>query len=397
MSGMPCKENRTELSGVASARSVYVHVPFCERKCRYCDFYSLPVSPQAAQNWLKALQTELALRRAQVPRQAQTLFIGGGTPTALEPDVLAELLNTLAELAAPEAEFSVEANPSSVDARKADLLAAGGVNRVSLGVQSLNEAELGVLGRLHGPQQVPRAVDALRAAGIENLNVDAIYGIPGQTLQSWADTLGGLLKLKPTHLSAYALGFEEGTPLGQDLAGGVVEEMPEETQERCYRAAIEMLSASGLEHYELSNFARPGQRCRHNLTYWQNRSYVGLGPAAASYVEGVRSTTCCDVDSYVGALSSDRLPDASAERLTGPMKAAEALMLGLRLIDGVSRRGFAVRYGGEPGDLFPRTVEKHIALGTLAISGDRLQLTPRSWFVSDSVLADFLDEADRPT
>ncbi|MFP4053738.1 MAG: radical SAM family heme chaperone HemW [Phycisphaerae bacterium] len=392
---MPCKKNRPELSPAPPARSVYVHVPLCRRKCRYCDFYSLASPPQAARAWLKAVQTELAMRRGQIAPTAETVFVGGGTPTALEPPVLGELLETLGQLLGRDTEFSVEANPSSVDAATAKMLAGAGVNRVSLGAQSLDPKELATLGRLHGPAEVPRAVGLLREAGIANINLDAMYGLPGQTLRSWTHTLEGLVELEPAHLSAYALSFEEGTPLWRDLAEGKVEEMPEHVQERCYRVAIDILEAAGLEHYELSNFARRGRQCLHNLTYWHNRSYVGLGPAGASYLGGVRSTNCCDMEAYASALSEGRLPETSSEQLTGPMKAAEALMLGLRLIEGVERDNFAARYGADLAVLFPQTVEKHVGLGTLAMSENRLQLTPKSWFVSNSVLVDFLDEADR--
>ena len=229
--------------------------------------------------------------RAQARRLRKPLasvFVGGGTPTSIGAAGLDELLAIPADWLDSDTEFSVEANPCTVNGRGVEVLVSAGVNRVNLGVQSLRADELKALGRIHSPQQARDAFNMLRQAGLQNLGLDLIYGIPGQSLQSWQASVAEALDLRPQHLSCYALSFEENTPLRQDLQAGRVEEMDEAVQETCWRHAISAAAKAGLEHYEISNFAQPGRQCRHNLTYWHNMPYIGLGPGAASYFGGVR-------------------------------------------------------------------------------------------------------------
>jgi oxygen-independent coproporphyrinogen-3 oxidase len=242
---------------------------------------------------------ELGLRAGALAAPLASVFVGGGTPTALGGELLAELLAPLGEWIDEETELSVEANPGALDEGVVAACLRGGANRVNLGIQSFHDKELRLLGRIHSPEQARRAAEMLRAAGLGNLGMDLIYGIPGQTPASWAASLAEALALGPEHLSCYALSFEEGTPLGRDLRAGRVEEMDAAAQEACYRHAIAAAGECGLEHYEISNFARAGRQCRHNLTYWRNEPYLGIGPGATSYVGGVRRTNAADLEAYV--------------------------------------------------------------------------------------------------
>jgi oxygen-independent coproporphyrinogen III oxidase len=294
----------------------------------------------------------------------------------------------------PATEFTVEANPGTVTAETAGLLAECGVNRVALGVQSFQAEELRTLGRIHTAEDVAGAIHVLRAAGIENVGLDLIYGIPGQSADSWRRSVESALALSPAHLSAYALSFEEGTPLHGDLQDGRVRAMDESLQKECYHAAIETARLAGLEQYEISNFARDGRQCRHNLTYWHNLPYVGVGPGAAGYAGGIRRTNAPDLDGYCKAVRAGREPPATRERLPGRVTLAETLMLGLRLAEGVERAAVEARFGVDVADAFPESLARHVELGTLEITPSRLRIPTPSLFVSDAVLADIVAEAN---
>ena len=375
------------------AAALYVHVPFCVRKCRYCDFYSRPYADAAARQYLGAVLPELHRQRRHLTHPLASAYIGGGTPTSLDPELLHELLSAVRPLVGEATEFSVEANPCTLTPPIADALAACGVNRVTLGAQSFEAAELETLGRSHTADETATATRRLRRAGIGSLGLDLIYGIPGQTVESWGRSLAAALALRPAHLSCYALSFEPGTPLEADLRAGRVREMDEAEQRACYAAAIKAAGSAGLEHYELSNFARPGRRCVQNLAYWHNQAYVGVGPGAASFLNGRRWTNRPDLAAYVAALGNGRLPPAESERLTGRSAMAEALMLALRLIEGADRRAFAARYGGDPVQAFPLCLARYADLGAVIITSSHVRLAPEALFVADTILADLLAEA----
>jgi oxygen-independent coproporphyrinogen-3 oxidase len=373
--------------------ALYVHVPFCVSKCAYCDFYSVPFDRQAAKGYLEALGAELSMQGRRLSRPLESIFVGGGTPVSLPVELLDHLLDLLEPLAGAGTEFTVEANPGTVTPEKASLLAARKVNRVSLGVQSLEPAELAVLGRIHSAEQASEAIDLLRKQRIDNLSIDLIYGVPGQTASSWHRTLDRAAALHVGHVSMYGLTFEEGTPLHRDLLAGRVGAMPEEEQRACYYDGAAFLASEGLGQYEISSFARPARRCRHNLTYWLNEPYLGLGPAAASYVDGQRRTTIPDLEQYVRPLLAGSPPPCQAERLSGQDAMAEAMMLGLRLIEGVDRRAFARRYGCDPAEAFPSTIDRYTRVGALLVDNSHIRLAHESLYVSDSVIADVLSES----
>ncbi len=386
-------EPRRRPGGEDRPAALYIHVPFCVRKCRYCDFYSVPLSASPADAYVEAAAAEIDARAGELATPLESVFVGGGTPTALGGERLAALLAALAGLIDGSTEVTVEANPGTIEAGLARRLADLGVNRVTLGAQSFEAGELATLGRIHSAGQTGEAVAAIRRAGITNVGLDLIYGIPAQTLATWRRTLREALALSPEHLSCYALSFEAGTPFARDLAAGRLAEMPDDDQADCHAAAVETLTAAGFGHYEISNFALPGRACRHNLTYWHNRPYLGIGPAAASYVGGVRWTNRPDLDGYVASVRAGERPAADAERLTGRAALAEALMLGLRLTQGISREELARRFGADPIAAFPGSIARHQRTGALVVTPSRLRLAPGALFVADTVLADILAEA----
>ncbi len=371
-----------------------MHVPFCLAKCRYCDFYSVPAGDNAAERFVQAALVELDERKVELDAPLSSVFIGGGTPTALGPQRLGELLRSIQPFINAETEFSVEANPGVLDGSLIETLVSCGVNRVNLGVQSFQDAELKLLGRIHTAGQAMGAVEDLRRAGIANVGLDLIYGIPNQTIDSWRDSLAEALALKIEHLSCYGLSFEHGTPLDRDLIAGRVRQMPDELQEQCYNTASAATSQAGLEHYEISNFARPSRRCKHNITYWNNGNYVGIGPGAASYVGGIRSTNRPDLHAYCTSLLSQppRQSPADREKLTGRSAMAETLMLGLRMLDGVDRQAFQERFGEDPVEAFARTISRYERLGAVIVTSRNLCIARESLFVSDTILADLIAE-----
>ncbi len=374
-------------------RALYVHVPFCRRKCRYCDFYSEPVEDALADRYLAAVLTELQPGKALLARPLSSIFLGGGTPNALGPDRLRQLLAGLAPYVAEATEFSIELNPVAVDDELAEILIAAGVNRVNVGVQSFRNNDLKLLGRLHAAEQALSSVAILDQAGLDNLGLDLIYGLPGQTLDTWREGLTQALGLPIAHLSCYALSFEPGTGLWNDRRDGRVQEMPDHQQRPCYDLAVELAEAAGLRRYEISNFARPGRQCRHNLTYWRNQRYLGVGPAAASYVDGRRSTNDPDLRTWLAAIEAGRRPPGRTERLTGREAIAETLMLGLRLLEGVDRPALARRFGLDPVDALPESFGRYGRQGLIRICDDRIRVAPDAFFVIDTILADMLAEA----
>lgn len=386
---LACKKNHVS----HPARSLYVHVPLCAGKCGYCDFYSLLWTPGRAERYLEALGRELALHRKQVAAPLESIFIGGGTPTSLSAEGVGQLDGLLAELAGADTEWTIEANPSSLDEAKLSAWLACGVNRISLGVQSFQPAELAVLARREGPEQIARAAELLGRAGVENWNLDLIYGIPGQSEASWSRTLERALSLGPSHVSCYALGIEAGTELMARVRTGALEPVDDELQRAMYYQAVDTLDRAGLEHYELSNFAAPGRACKHNVSCWQGGSYLGLGPAAASYLHGVRRSNRADLDTWAEALLAGEAAPADVDERSKADRIGEALMLGLRLIAGVDEAEFAERFGVGIDEAIPQSLTRHQAGGLLDRTGGQLRLTRAGWFLADTVLVDCLDEA----
>jgi oxygen-independent coproporphyrinogen III oxidase len=371
---------------------LYVHVPFCLRKCGYCDFYSIEPAGRLTDDLVDALLAEMRAALSGGDAQVETIFVGGGTPTCLSPASLGRLLNGLREVVDRHRpiEFSVEANPATLSEAKAPALRDAGVTRISMGAQSFHLHELQVLDRLHLPQDVAASVDIVRRAGFEHLNLDLIFGIPGQTLATWRESLRRAVDLGPDHLSCYGLTYEPGTPLRQRLDLGEITRVDEDLEAEMYLAAMDDLERAGFGQYEISNFARPGGQCRHNIRYWRGRAGVGVGPGAASYLEGRRWRNVPDVEEYVRRIRSRASTVVDLEALSPLRRAGEAAMLGLRMTEGIIPGEFQERIGFDPLALFADAIARHSRSGLLEVSPDRIALTRQGRLLADAVMADFL-------
>lgn len=369
----------------------YVHLPFCTTKCGYCDFYSLPTIPGLIDDLVGAVVDEL--RRRDPGRTVETVFIGGGTPTVLPGPALERLLSEISRRAGGVAEFTVEANPSSTDELKLGLLKRHGVTRVSFGAQSFNPDELKVLERIHDPRHIFESVAAARASGFDNINLDLIYAIPGQTMASWKATLARAIDVGTEHLSCYALMYEPGTSLTKLRNEGRVIPSDEDVEADMFDCTIELLTAAGFEHYEVSNFARAGRRCRANMIYWENREYLGIGPSAVSYLDGVRQKNVADVRRYVEGMRSDPAAVvAECEALSPQGRAGETAVQMLRLTEGIDRARFREQTGLDAGELFAERIKEFSSLGLLAADERTIRLTRRGMLVANRVMAEFLPE-----
>lgn len=371
---------------------LYIHVPFCSSKCGYCDFYSHVARPESLERLVDALLSELNSPPLRSDVRVETLFVGGGTPTVLPLDLLERLLARLHAIARRDGcvEFTVEANPATVDRAKAELLKQCGVDRVSMGAQSFDERELAVLDREHQPADVSDSIEILRRAGLRRYNLDLIFGVPGQTLDSWLRSLRAAIDLAPEHLSCYGLTYEPGTRLHQRLRLGRVSPVGEELESEMYLAAMDTLEAHGYRQYEISNYARPGCECRHNLRYWHNRPGIGIGPSAASYWRGRRWRNVPDTAEYVRRVARGESAAVDAEELPPPEQAGETAMLALRLTDGIDCEWFRRTTGFDARELFAAPIRAHAAAGLLTLEAGRIALTRRGRLLADAVMADFL-------
>jgi oxygen-independent coproporphyrinogen-3 oxidase len=371
-------------------RAAYVHIPFCAHKCGYCDFASVAGAEAMADRYLDALEREMAFL-GESP-EVDTIFVGGGTPTRLDARQLDRLLTSIRRWyrLTPGGEWTVEANPGTLDAEKADVLAAGGVNRISLGAQSFQPPLLAALERNHGPDEVPRALDLIRPR-FERWSFDLIFGVPGSTLAQWEADLEAALGLGPSHLSCYGLVYEKGTPLWKQQQAGRVRAVDEDVERAMYAHTIDRLARAGLAMYEISNFARPGHESRHNLVYWANDAYFGVGLGAARYVAGVRSTNTRDLPAYLRRLESGQEATGPSEMLDPEGRARETAVLMLRrTVMGLGRADFALRTGFDLGALAGDALARHVARGLLDDDGRRVRFTREGLFLADSVLCDLL-------
>ncbi|MCI0586402.1 MAG: radical SAM family heme chaperone HemW [Planctomycetes bacterium] len=382
-----------ELPRAEPGTSLYVHLPFCATKCRYCDFPSYPGKGMPIDAYLDALCVEI---RARAPRHPRTIFLGGGTPTYLGEAQIRRVFSTIAEATGFEAgrtEVTVEANPESATEEKLLLLRRSGANRLSLGVQAMRERLLQFFDRPHDVGSVRRAVAAARAAGFENLNLDLIFGAPGQTPADWREDLSAAIALQPDHLSLYDLVYEEGTAFRRWLDRGWLSPLPEEVCRELFLISVELAGSSGFRPYEVSNFARPGRECRHNLTYWRNEPYVGVGCGAASYVGGIRWKNDARVLPYIRALERGAVPLIEQERLAGLDRLKESIFLGLRLREGVTRSRLLRETGLDLETVFDLEIRTSREKGLLEWDGERLFLTEEGVLLADSVLYSFFTQS----
>ncbi len=360
---------------------LYVHIPFCHSKCHYCDFYSGPLACDH-DRYIGSLIRELHCRSGEIEMPPRTIYIGGGTPSLLSAECLGRLFAALP--ADDVVEFTIEVNPEDVTDEFAAFVASSPVNRVSMGVQSANDDILRRIGRRHTWADAVNAVKRLRDAGIANISLDLIFGLPGQTTEGWSRTVDAALALNPQHLSAYCLMYEPGTRLSAMLRAGKVDETAPEKLERMYLILCEKAASAGFSHYEISNFAFPGYESRHNSAYWDLTPYLGLGPGAHSFDGEVRRCNPHDIKGYVSAEGSF----FETEHLSAGERIDEYLLIRLRTAGGIDLSDYERRFGAAEMQRLLSAAKSHLAAGRLSLAGRSLRIPEKHWLITDSILVD---------
>ena len=412
-------------------RGIYIHMPFCVKKCRYCAFLSFDAEGSPRKEYTDALEKEIKLRAALerengTDRPADTIYIGGGTPSVMDIASMSELVKTLRRSfdVRPDAEFTLEANPATLGRKDGVMLAKlqaykfMGVNRLSMGVQSMDNDRLHYLGRIHTAENVSRDMDIIRRKGFENVNLDLMFSIPGESGDDALADLEKILEFAPEHISCYSLQIEEGTPFGDMAEAGELTEVPDEEDRETYHRICRRLEAAGYEHYEISNFARKGDdpaapspfRSRHNSLYWNMDEYIGLGLGASGYVNGVRYKNTSDLDEYLAALGEGRLPTAEEHKNTSFDNISEAVFTGLRRREGISYKDAVCAYmetddaerrsfpaAANPADIFwdifeeaEEEARRYAERGMLIIDNEGLKLTEQGIDISNSIMSLFV-------
>ncbi|MCP4191473.1 MAG: radical SAM family heme chaperone HemW [Planctomycetaceae bacterium] len=369
-------------------RAAYVHVPFCRHRCGYCNFTLIAGRDDLIPSYLQALEIELSA--LDLPQQVDTLFVGGGTPSHLDPTELEHLLKLVTTWfpLSDQAEFTLEANPCDVEHDRIEVMSSAGVNRISLGVQSFNDDKLQVLERDHRLLDIHRAVDVVRQK-IDNLCLDLIFGVPGESRDVWRRDLQAAILLEPQHLSTYGLTFEKGTPFWSRREKQQLNSISESDEAWMYEFGMDTLNGAGFEHYEISNFSKPGFRSLHNQTYWTGDPYFAAGPGAARFQDGRRETNYRSTTTYLNRVLAGQSHVAESEQLSDEQLAREQLVFGLRRIQGVDRVSFRQRTGFEIEQLVGDVLPKYLQQGWLVWQAGSLCLTRTGLLFSDSIWPDF--------
>ncbi|MCI3923207.1 radical SAM family heme chaperone HemW [Paenibacillus sp. TRM 82003] len=375
--------------------AVYIHIPFCTNKCHYCDFNSYVLKGQPVEAYLDALEREMeATTRSIPPGLIRTVFVGGGTPTVLTPPQMERFLRSVRDYfpnMAPDYEFTLEANPGTTDLEKLEAMRAGGVNRLSFGVQSFDASLLHAIGRIHSVDDVYRSLENAKKAGFDNVSIDLIFGLPNQTVGQMNETLDRALELKLPHHSIYSLKVEENTLFHTLYERGELPLPKEEDELEMFGLIRDRLLGAGYEQYEISNFAKPGYESKHNTVYWRNQSYYGLGAGAHGYVNGRRHVNVKGVQPYIDAAQSG-LPAAESFEVEEAEAMEDFMMVGLRLMRGVTRKDFRSQFGKELDDVFGSVIERLTGQGLLERSADGYRLAPQAIPLGNEVFGAFLGE-----
>lgn len=393
---------------------IYLHIPFCVRKCAYCDFLSRAADEKTQQEYVKTLIKEIRGYGSTYYDRVKisTIFVGGGTPSILTGEQMQHIFDALHQSfqISKDAEITIEINPGTVTDEKLCLWRQAGINRLSIGLQSVNDEELRMLGRIHTYGKFLDSYRAVRAQGFQNINIDLISAIPGQTLESWRETLTNVAELEPEHISAYSLIVEEGTPFYQMYGGsgenkketqdsllcgeGTHRYLPlpdEETERAIYEATDELLGRYGYQRYEISNYAKEGYVCRHNLGYWERKEYLGIGLGASSLVEHTRYHNTSDYEKYITGVEGHKDIREEMEKLSLADEIEEFMFLGLRKTKGISAKEFRKQFGKTITDVYGKELKKLESENLLVRAGDRIYLTERGTDISNAVFIRFLD------
>ena len=364
-------------------KGLYIHIPFCRQKCKYCDFVSFAGKAALADEYIGALRREAEEYRGE---RVDTIFMGGGTPSLLAPRQISEVTRMCFEVfdVAENYEFTIEANPGTLDDGKITAMLDGGINRISVGVQSFNDDELRKIGRIHDAQTAYNTIWHLNKMGFLNINLDLMTALPNQTMESLKNTLKTAAELPVSHISAYSLIIEDGTPLEREYSKGQLNLPDEDADREMYAYTVDFLKKNGFLQYEISNFARSGCECRHNIKYWTGEPYIGLGVAAHSYTGDMRYYNTSDINAYINGAEREVTP------LTCQDKISEFIITGLRMNRGISGKTFCERFGTDIKSLYGEQIEKFINLGLMRCDGESYSLTEKGIDVSNAVLCEFV-------
>lgn len=377
---------------------LYIHIPFCVKKCFYCDFLSMPVDESIRRHYVCKLIEEIEYKSEKYKEyEVSSLFFGGGTPSILSETQIAEIMKALQKNFSikSDAEITIECNPGTLTGQKLSVYKQCGINRISMGLQSGNNQELNMMGRIHTYEEFLQNYDLVRKIGFDNVNVDLMSALPGQTVSDWEDTLRKVLKLRPEHISAYSLIIEEGTPFYEIYEkdelrrqeGERPEYLPsEETERAMYEVTRSILAQKGYERYEISNYAKKGMECKHNIGYWTRKNYLGLGLGSASLVENVRFSNSSDLKEYLNG----KFEPQEKEVLTRKEQMEEFAFLGLRMMQGISRRRFEEAFGVAIEAVYGEVIHKMTELGLLRQQAGHIMLTEDGISVSNYVMSEFL-------
>jgi oxygen-independent coproporphyrinogen III oxidase len=372
---------------------VYVHIPFCQYRCSYCDFATYADQDNQMTPYVDALIAEIAMRAKILRRRrVTTIFFGGGTPSRLPIGDVTHILDTLRAYfdVAGNAEITLEANPGTLDRPHMRELVAGGVNRLSIGVQSLNDRILLSLNRIHDALQALATIESAIVAGFKSVSADLIFGLPGQDKHDWEHTLRGVIAARPHHISVYGLIVEPGTLLLRQVRSGKVRIPSDDDAADMYERTRELLGAHGYVQYEVSNWALPGHQCRHNLIYWQHDPYLGVGLSSHSYIDGARFANVRGLQGYLKRLGDVKLPTASNEAISPERARADATMLGLRLMHGIHLNSFNARYGGDFVHQHRTAIQRMRAVELLEHEGGYIRLSERGYLLANQVWQEFI-------
>ena len=378
--------------GMTYDPGLYLHVPFCLQKCPYCSFYSLSGRLDLSKRFITAVNRQIkifATRREIREQPSATIFFGGGTPSMLSPTILVDLLQACLDQFphTDELEISIEVNPATIDQEGLQLLRRGGFNRLSIGVQSFNNQELKKIGRVHSAAEARQTVHMARQAGFTNISLDLMYGLPGQDEQSWQVNINHALALEPDHLSIYELTIEEDTPFAHRLNRNDLQLPNEEKILAMMEITRQLTSGAGLSRYEISNYARPGFQCRHNINYWQNGPYIGLGPGAVSRLGPTRFTTVADVELFCERLENGQEVRQEEETLDNEARFRETVIMGLRMTKGVSLNALKQRFGINPTSYYGATLNQLMEHELVEIQQGRFRLTESGLLLANTVMA----------
>jgi oxygen-independent coproporphyrinogen III oxidase len=373
--------------------ALYIHIPFCHRKCGYCSFISYALRENDLQPYLRALKAEIAQRGGN--ERLSSIYFGGGTPSLLSVDQFSDILAAISHSFTVDeaAEITMEANPGTVSEAYLSAIRELGINRLSLGVQSLSDRDLRLLGRGHTAAEAREAVGFARSSGFSNVNIDLVYGLPGQSLPHWQNTLDEALALTPPHVSLYPLTLEEGTPMWQAMQDGSLPHVEPDLTAEQYELAEDLLAGCSYRHYEISNWAKAGSECRHNTTYWLNKPYIGVGVSAHSWIDNHRLANTCNLDEYLASRGGNLpLLPAMDEHIGPELELAETVILGLRLDTGIGIDDINNRFGVDLMAHYGQTIEELREAGLLEFAGGRLILTASGRLLGNEVFWRFLPD-----